>query len=174
MLRSEPTVLQQAADVAQIAAVLGLFLLWVQIRLQARTSKTELITGMTALITTVGNAFIEHPELRPYFYENRDPRPRHRERTRAIAVVLVSAMDHVAVHFKAMDRDTRAAWKQYFNDIYKTSPVVRDQLGAHANWYGSQLREHFGLDHKPVRRCRKAWGRFRRSARPADAGSRTS
>jgi hypothetical protein len=142
---------QIIAGIASVIALYGVVAVWRQTRQAAQTSETELITGMTALITTVGGAFIEHPEMRQYFYAKRTPKRRHYERAHAIAVALVGALDHVAAHFDEMDEATRDAWKQYFNDLYDNSPVVQEHLRTYSRWYGPKLREHYGLDRESPR-----------------------
>jgi len=146
------SVSHQVADIAQIVAgfasvvaIISVWLLWRQIKQEEKTSEDELIAGMTTLITTVGAAFIEHPEMRQYFYAKRRPKRRHYQRAHAIAVALVGALDHVAAHLDEMDVPVRNAWKQYFTDVYDNSPVVRDHLQAHWQWYGPKLCEHYNL-----------------------------
>jgi hypothetical protein len=150
------TVLQQAADAGQIISgalslviILSARLLWRQVTQQTIDGRTELITGLTALITTVGRAFIDYPEMRKYFYERVGPQRDgdDYERARAIAVSLAGAMDHAAAHFDRMDSATQAAWETYFTDIYNHSPVFREHLEDHKAWYGPRFRDHFGIDH---------------------------
>lgn len=152
-LEAGATSLQQLADVSQIVAgvaslfiVLTVWLLRSQIGLQAQDGRTALITGMTALITSVGQAFIDYPEMRQYFYYGAKPEGADRDRARAIAVALAGAMDHAATHFERMDGPTQAAWKAYFADIYRNSPVFREHLATHRTWYGPGFPEYFHID----------------------------
>jgi hypothetical protein len=150
-VRGEIT-LQQAADIGQIVAglmsvvfIASAWLLWRQVRLQVLDSKTELVTGMTALITTVGQAFIDYPEMRQYFYEGVSPEGCARERALAITVALAGAMDHIAANFERMEPATREAWQRYFTYAYDNSPVLRVHLQDHASWYGPEFREYFRI-----------------------------
>jgi hypothetical protein len=149
---SEST-LQQAAYVGQVVAgvtsvliIFSAWLLWLQVRQQARDSRTELITGMTGFISTAGRAFIDYPEMRKYFYDRVVPQGADRERACAIAISIAGTMDHVAAHFDIMGRREQLAWKAYFTDSFNNSPVLREHLETHKSWYGPKFRAYFEVD----------------------------
>ena len=139
--------LGQLADVstivAAVASPVAIAALWYQLKQQADDGKVALITGMTTLITDVGRAFIDYPEMRRYFYDDVPPDNDNAARAQAIAVALAGAMDHAAAHFdsKMMEPVTRAAWLQYFRDIYTRSPVLRQHLDERKGWYDPRFIE---------------------------------
>jgi hypothetical protein len=69
------------------------------------------------------------------------------DRASAIAVTIADAMDHVAEHLDRMDHPAQEAWKAYFADTYKSSPILQDYLTAHKCWYGPALQKQLRLDH---------------------------
>jgi hypothetical protein len=141
--------LQRAADVAQIVTSAASLLVIVSIYLLWRQVKQQALDSRTTLITTVGRAFVDYPDMRKYFYDGVKPRgARQRAQADAIAVSLAGAMDHVAAHLPTMSRATKQAWGVYFTDIYNNSPAFREHMKAHKDWYGPQLRAHFRLDER--------------------------
>lgn len=145
-LAAAETQLQRATDIAQIVTAGTSLLVFVSILLVARQVKQEALGTRTTLITTVGEAFVAHPEIRPYFYDGIEPQdPEHRARAEAIAVSLSGAMDHVAADLKRLKKHERKAWETYFTDIWNNSPVFRAHMEGHRDWYGPKLRAHLGL-----------------------------
>ena len=136
---------QLIAGVASLVVVITVILLWKQIKQQVQDSRTELITGMTTLIVSVSQVFVEHPTMRKYFHEGATPTGEAREQATAIAVTMADAMDHVAAHLKLMERAAAEAWTAYFKGIYGKSPILKEYLSAHASWYGPALRGQLEL-----------------------------
>lgn len=88
--------------------------------------------------------FIEHPEIRPYFYEGkelRDDDP-NRQRVLAVAETLLDFMGSV------MDQSHRLKhtypeewWAHYFRDCFLQSPVLCDFFRRNRQWYPRALWE---------------------------------
>jgi hypothetical protein len=141
--------LQKWADVGQITAgVMSIFvlvtvvLLLLQVRQQAADSRSALITATTSLISEVGRAFIEYPDMRKYFYDGMTPVADDQQRASAIAVILAGAMDRVAAQFTGKSNPWEVAWRSYFTDIIGTSPVLKQHIDAHIAWYGPKLQNY--------------------------------
>jgi hypothetical protein len=137
---------QFMAGVASILVVVSIFLVWRQVRQQAQDSRVELITGMTNLIGSVSQTFIEYPSMRKYFYGGATPTGEDVERARAIAVRMADALDHVAAHLDLMSTPTRDAWAAYINGIGDKSPILKGYVQDNKSWYGPKLREQLDLD----------------------------
>jgi len=152
------TTLQQAAHWAEIVTALMSFVVIVTVVLLARQVRQQALDGRTNLITTVGGAFIDHPETRKYFYKGATPTGEDDE-AQAIAVSLAGAMDYTAAHFDHMPSHTREAWRAYFDFIYENSPVFVEHLEEHHSWYGSRFQEYFG--YREATPYVRAWRRVR-------------
>lgn len=134
-----------ATGVATIAIFVSVWLVRKQVKQQAEDSRAELITAMTSLMISVSRVFIEYPEMREYFYGGKTPSEDDRQRAEAIAVTIADAMDHVAAFLDPMPAPTQRAWKAYFRDMFDKSPMLRDYLREHVEWYGPKLREYLAL-----------------------------
>lgn len=137
---------QFVAGVASLVVVASVYFVWKQVKQQAEDSRTELITGMTTLIISVSRIFIEYPYLRQYFHDGVAPTVEHVEQTRAVAVTLADAIDHVAAHLCLMDEPVREAWEAYIGDMRTSSPVLMNYLRTHRHWYGPKLRQLLEID----------------------------
>jgi hypothetical protein len=135
--------LQDWSYVATLITVLGLFLVMFQLRQAAESSRIELITGMTTLILTVDQMFVEHPGMRKYFHDNVAPpkQSKELERARAIALAMANTLDHVVGHFKPMTGRTEQAWRIYISEVHSTSPVFRALLAEHRGWWPALQEE---------------------------------
>lgn len=136
---------QFVGGIASVLVIASIYFVWKQVRQQAQNSRTELITGMTTLIVSVSQVFIEHPDMRKYFHDGAVPTDREAERARAIAVTMADAMDHVAAHLGLMDHPAEEAWKRYIGDMCDRSPILKEYLQTHRDWYGPALREQSGI-----------------------------
>jgi hypothetical protein len=126
------------SGVMSIFVLLSLWFLWYQVRLQARDSRRQLVTGFTSLINEVGHVFIEYADMRKFFHDGVGPeKEEDRQRAQAIAVTLANAMDHIAANLDRVEHE--ATWREYFKGVYDKSPVLRDYLDAHKTWYGPKL-----------------------------------
>jgi hypothetical protein len=137
---------QFIAGVTSIIVLGSLYFVWRQVKQQAQDSRVELITGMTSLIGSVSQVFIEKPEMRKYFYEGISPSGDEVELAQAIAVRMADALDHVAAHLDLMSDPTRDAWAEYISGIGERSPVLKSYVRANKKWYGPKLREQLSLD----------------------------
>jgi hypothetical protein len=134
--------LHELAEIGQIAAgaasilVFGsVLLVRKQVKLQADTSETEMVTGMTTLITSVSRVFIEYPTMQKYFHEGAHPTAEDSDRARAIAMTMANVLDHVVGHLHLMDHRTRVAWCTYIGETHLRSPVLQEMLRDHPGWW---------------------------------------
>lgn len=142
--------LDQLADIAVIATGLGVLLVFFQVRQSRRDSEVQLVTGMTAMMLEVDRALIEYPEMRRYIGGDKKPpkkRKEERERARAVCTALANALDHVVFHLGYMNAETERAWRIYIAETYAKSPVLRDLLEEHPDWWPGLQRQVRGLGH---------------------------
>ncbi|HVD40537.1 MAG TPA: hypothetical protein VNC16_05985 [Solirubrobacterales bacterium] len=140
--------LDQWADIAVILTGLGVLLVFYQVYKARQDSEVELVTGMTTMMLEVDRALIEYPEMRQYIGGGkRAPRKDQVERERALAVctALANALDHVVFHLGYMNDDSQRAWRIYIAETYARSPVLRDLLAAHPDWWPGLQGQVCGL-----------------------------
>jgi hypothetical protein len=97
--------------------------------------------NMTAQMADMDRFFLEHLDLRPYFFGGKEPpnaRDEH-DRVLAVAEMYVNLMDNVLTQSPALNRDGIAAdWEAYFRGVYETSPVVREFWAEHGSeWFAN-------------------------------------
>ena len=139
--------LSQWADIAEIAAGIGVILVAIQVWIGVRDSRVQLVTGMTTLITQIDQALIDHPTMRDYFRGEVDPPPETEtegKRVRAVAMTMANVLDHVVEHRWKMKCRTRNAWLAYVDEVYKESPVFKEVLTQNKNWWPG-LQKHLGI-----------------------------
>ncbi len=88
---------QVVSGVGAIFVVISIFLVWKQVRQQTRDSRVELTTGMTNLISSVSQTFIEYPHMRKYFYGGEEPTDEDAELAQAIAARMAKLREQLAV-----------------------------------------------------------------------------
>ena len=118
--------------VGAIGTIFGFFFIWQQIGREQRTLETQ--TSWTMYETSIGvlNVFVEHPELRPYFYDG-EPLPLSDESTPKRSQVLAVA-EVVADHLEnivnsgedgAIDEETYYVWVKYMYLLGLRSPTMQ-------------------------------------------------
>ena len=83
----------------------------------------------------------EHPNLYPYFFSNKELSESKSEEERvqilSAADMIVGFMDLVAVQINELPKELRPSWRKYVIDQYKSSPVLRQHIDSHSDWYSS-------------------------------------
>ena len=107
----------------------------------------------TEIMRDIEKIFIEHPNWRPYFYENKKLSPKNRDYKRLIplAEMYVDFMDLVLVlkyttsqhsdGSESLIAGKWSGWLKYFKYIYENSPIVRDYWRENCEWYPQDLHE---------------------------------
>lgn len=127
-----------------IATGFGVLFVFGQVRQSRRDGKVQLVTGMTTMMLEVDRALIEYPEMRRYIGGGEAPpkwRKKERERALAVATALANALDHVVSHLRYMNAEGQRAWRTYITETYAKSPVLRDLLAEHPNWWPGLQRQ---------------------------------
>jgi hypothetical protein len=121
------------------AVVVSLWMLRAQGATQRDATLAVAYQNMSAQMADVARFFVDHVELRPYFYDGRalpasDP---ERDRVLAVAELYVNLMDDVVTQAPVLKRAGIAAdWEAYFRAVYDTSPALREFWLAHgSDWF---------------------------------------
>ena len=145
----DPTILAAAAGIAGgvIGAIIGgVFALKATKRqvevmlLQSRGDVNERLYSQSLLIVKF---FAENPELRPYFYDNKDlsraESDLQRLKVLSAAEMVGGFMELVALQLGEQPAEIQPRWKSYLADSYNSSAVVREHLASCSAWYADDL-----------------------------------
>lgn len=120
-----------------VVTLAGFLLLRNQMRAERRALETQTSWQMYETSISILTVFVEHPEIRPYFYENR-PAPTEeplRSRVLATAELVADHMESVVLSQDAVELNTRSVWVRYMQGIYRRSPVLRAFLAPENEGY---------------------------------------
>lgn len=83
--------------------------------------------------------FAENPELRPYFYDNKDLDKAKDELERlkilSTAEMVGGFMELVALQIEEQPADIQPRWKAYLCDQYRSSALLRSHIDECRAWY---------------------------------------
>jgi hypothetical protein len=87
--------------------------------------------------------FLEHPELKPYFYGGQVVDAAADAVTRAkvesTAEWISDFFDNIYYNIKSGPDEDWTAWESYIQETFRRSPALRDYLRAHRDWYSAEL-----------------------------------
>jgi hypothetical protein len=100
--------------------------------------KSSVYSGITEATLTVDRLFIDHPELRPYFYSEKLVSENDTDYHKVLAAAeyildFFSAIVMQAKHFPEIW--PRLEWEEYMVDMFARSPALCDYLKSVSNWY---------------------------------------
>jgi hypothetical protein len=85
----------------------------------------------------------ENPELRPYFYDNKDLSRAESElerlRVLSTAEMVGGFMELVALQLEEQPAEIQPRWKAYIVDAYNSSVVLREHLSTCTAWYADDF-----------------------------------
>ena len=121
--------------------IVSLLLLRTQGRAQRDATLVIAYQNMTAQIADMDRFFVANLDLRPYFFDGKEPPSEgdERERVLAVAEMYVNVVDNVLTQLPTLSRGGVATdWEAYFVDVYRSSPAIREFWDEHgAAWFAS-------------------------------------
>jgi hypothetical protein len=164
-LASVGDVAQVAADVISATALAALVWSIVLLRRQtsavadqARHASVQAQHAANATLATVyqniamqmhdiNRFFLDNPHLRGHFIrdepvEEDDPEG---ERLECLAEMMVDLMDNFVTQSPMLDPRLCEGWREYFLDLYKRSPPIREYWKGHWDWYQSEMQALLGV-----------------------------
>lgn len=132
------------AFAAAVAAIWQGFLIRKELRHSQRSTEADLHFRVHSAMQEVDAFFVDRPELRPYFYEDkRLPRSkRELDRLDATAEMLVDLAEGVVATVPRVG-GISAGWNRYFTFLYKNSEVLRKHWRENSDYYPDSVREAF-------------------------------
>jgi hypothetical protein len=145
----DPTILAAAAGVGGgiIGAIIGgVFALKAtkrQVEVMLRQSRGDVNERLYRQSLVIVKFFAENPELRPYFYDNKDLTRVNNDleklKVLSAAEMVSGFMELVALQIGEQPADIQPRWKSYIVDSYNSSAVVREHIASCSAWYANDL-----------------------------------
>src|SRR6266404_5285457 len=112
----------------------------VSLRILTRQARLATYASIANTLSMTKQIFIEHPDLRPYFYDElemakNDPRY---SQAQAVGEHLLDFFDGILLLGNTAHWD-RKFWVKYIMDCFRQSPILRDCLKDTGDWYTPTL-----------------------------------
>jgi hypothetical protein len=135
-------------DVAQVfVSIVGFGCVLYQVWQLRRAVAGDAYTSLYEQYVDVAKLFLERPELRPYFYEERvvDEEAPGGERTKAeveiLAELMTGLLEHAALQRRSIPTKIYVeCWRAYTKERFK-SPALRAFWSKNKTWYASEFQE---------------------------------
>jgi hypothetical protein len=147
------------AIVGLIGAIASVGLLAWQTRAVADQAKISNRIAQASIISNSSNnlrefflIFIEHPELRPYFYESKKPPSWGVKRTRLIVLAEMLGdifEDGLVAHHLVPTIRSYDDWVKYCSTVLAASPILKETMELHPGWW-PRLRDLTSKKPAPV------------------------
>ncbi len=145
----DPTVVAAGAGIigAVIGAALGgVFALKAakrQVEVMLRQSRGDVNERLYNQSLAIMVFFAEHPEVRPYFYNNKELKDAATElerlRVLSTAEMVSGFMELVALQLEDQPDEIKPRWTAYIIDGYNSSAVLRDHITECVAWYADDF-----------------------------------
>jgi hypothetical protein len=145
----DPTIIAAVTGILGVivgAVIGGLFIKKAtqrQIEVMLLQSRGDVNERLYSQSLSILKFFAEHPELRPYFYDNKDLNKAASELEKSkvltAAEMVGGFMELVALQIEEQPAEIQLRWKTYVVDAYNSSSVLREHLATCASWYADDL-----------------------------------
>jgi hypothetical protein len=145
----DPTIVAAAAGVGGViigALIGGIFSLKAakrQVEVMLRQSRGDVNERLYNQSLAIMCFFAEHPEVRPYFYDNKElgqaTSELERLRILSTAEMVAGFMELVALQMEDQPTEIQPRWKAYIVDGYNSSPVLREHVATCVTWYADDF-----------------------------------
>jgi hypothetical protein len=116
---------------------------FVIVSLRALTNQTRVMSfdGIHSLILSSDEMFVQHPDMRKYFYENVDISTDDPDYNLSLAMAetLLDTFESY-IHHNTYVRYYRGVWKEYIVDAFQNSPILRARFDQTPDWYPPDLQ----------------------------------
>ena|SRR2546429_7841826 len=122
----------------------SLIFVWLQIRQSKQQTMVAQLSNYHNLYLMwfyVDKVFVEHPEMRPYFYEKADTLTAPddvKQRLSAVSHMILDCFDDVYHHLDHLPPITRRAWDLFIKDMCKHTSL-KDFLQKNDQWYSADF-----------------------------------
>ncbi|MFF4249026.1 hypothetical protein ACFYY2_31835 [Streptomyces sp. NPDC001822] len=132
-----------AAAVGSTAALVGLAAVIMQLRHLAEGLRSSARGATYGIGVQIKLILIEHPHLRPFFFDNTPTPPDHPDagRIASLAELYCIYFQEIVEQSHNVSHVNRAAWESLVRSMYQSSPPIREQFERRLSWYSAELRE---------------------------------
>ena len=125
-----------------IATIGGVILVCYQLRQVEKAIRGEYHDMLSSHMREILNIFASHPELRPYFYENKPRDKESPEDSRALIVseFLFDLVEHVVQKKKKLSEPLWQTWSYYIQRLYTSRPILQTFITEHKGMYTDDVR----------------------------------
>jgi hypothetical protein len=145
----DPTILAAVAGIAggiMGAVVGGVFALKAakrQVEVMLEQSRGDVNERLYSQSLVIMRFFAENPEVRPFFYDNKDLSSAESElqklKVLSTAEMVAGFMELVALQMAEQPAEIQPRWKAYIVDAYNSSAVLREHLSTCTPWYADDF-----------------------------------
>src|SRR5438128_4922922 len=145
----DPTIVAATAGVLGViigAIIGGIFALKAakrQVEVMLRQSRGDVNERLYNQSLEIMRFFAENPEVRPYFYDNKDIARAGSEleklRVLSTAEMVAGFMELVALQIEEQPAEIQPRWKAYIVDGYNSSVVLREHISDCVAWYADDF-----------------------------------
>ncbi|WP_320067665.1 hypothetical protein [Micromonospora sp. RTGN7] len=128
----------ESSDILAIAAIIAALLSAIySYRLSRRAHDTSIYYGVIGLFRELDKTFIEHPEVRPYFYEGKpvDVDDPNLQRVRAVAELVLDTFEWIWYRRKELNAEAEEGWMAYIFDTFYSSQALQEHYVRFPSWY---------------------------------------
>lgn len=92
---------------------------------------------------TINQLFLDHPDLRKYFYENVECSIANTDRPEVLplAEMIADFFEHLAQQQANLPHGIWPAWVRYMRHVYENSPILREHFENNNSWYDENFIE---------------------------------
>jgi hypothetical protein len=132
------------AFVAAVMAIWQGYLLRKELQHSQRSTNADLHFRVHSAMQELDKFFVDRPELRPYFYENKrlPSRKREADRLDATAEMLLDIAESIVATGHGLGAIS-LGWNKYFAFLYKNSEALRKHWRENWDYYPDSVREAF-------------------------------
>ena len=139
-----------------LAVVVSIRYLVVQTKSSARALESSTFDASANATFMIDSVFIEHPDLRKYFYDAGQPvAPELEDRVTAVAELMLDYFDYVLLQQKRpAELHPHNFWSdQYLIDLFSASPILCEYLEKRKSWFSDDLTAvmHQGVERRKER-----------------------
>jgi hypothetical protein len=145
----DPTIIAAIAGVLGVvlgAVIGGVFALKAtkrQIEVMLLQSRGDVNERLYSQSLEILRFIAENPELRPYFYDNKDlsrtESALERLKVLSTAEMVGGFMELVALQLAEQPAEIQPRWRAYIVDAYNSSVVLREHIDACTTWYADDF-----------------------------------
>ena len=125
--------------VASIVVIVSVFILRAQLRDARRLMRSASAQRAYAVWVGVDQFFVQHSDLRPFFYEAKSLEvpidETLRRRVEAAAEMMSDCMANVFHQLPHFNREEAEAYGNFLKERYRTQPVLKRFVDETARWY---------------------------------------